>query len=211
MVTVSHTTVSVDAEVFPPEIDFGGHTALATPRVTASTRRVGPAIAFLGQRHSPEWQATVGGFIGQVSVDNQHYKEQHAMGVIYRTTAYEGDDIWVRGRPVTEDGTALFRADIQTIDYRAYDLSSATPSAEIHSEALPVDQLMSTALQVTQAWRRDTVGFTFQHQASGAQFMEGGRIYRLEYVFGLVAGGSVKHALEVATSGLQTPRSSLGA
>jgi len=185
--------------------------ALALPEAAeARVLRTGPAAPSLGRRTLPDWQASAAHFLGQITVANQHYYEHGPMSITHRIFALEGDDITVRGRPVTEDGTALLQANISTILLNIFDTTSSTSATAIHTETLPVDQMFFSSLQITKGWRKDAIGYSFEHQVDGAALVEGGRVYRLEYVFGLSAGGSIKHAVEVAISGLLTPSSELG-
>jgi len=210
--TIQITSLHITCGVLGPDAGLvgPGKSALASKQIAADVFRTGPCPVKQGALLSPDWQLTVAGFVGQLTIANQHYHEHGPMSIVHRYSAYEGDEMVVRGRPVTEGGAAILRSGVSTVLFNVFDLSSATAATAIHTETLPVDQMFSAALRAGSGWRKDAIGFSFEHTLDGLPFIEGGRVYRVEYVFGLSAGGSIKHAVEVSISGLLTPASELG-
>ena len=180
------------------------------PCTPMRVERVGPLIAKFNPRVRPAWGVALAGFIGQLTSANKHFKHRGPMGTINRHTIFEGDDVVVQGRPVTADKVAIYRSGIESILLNVFDLSSSTSTTAIHSESLPASQLCYTSLQLSAGWETDSVGYSFEHVLDGRDFLVGGHVYRLEYIFGRTTGSPIKHVLEIAVQGLLTPSSEIG-
>lgn len=166
-----------------------------------------PMQISLGAQYDAAWQATAPSFIGQLSAGGEHYHPRANMPKhIERIYVPEGTPVTRRGRPVEEDGTVLFLTDVDFVSWRLYELTGSSSEA-LSSEALLAEDVMYSSLQVTSAWRRDAVGYSFEHTTPGEHLREGGRVYRVEYIFRLASGETRFDRFEIGTLPAMTPSS----
>ena len=157
------------------------------------------------ERFSPAWQTTAPMFVGQLSADGHYYYPKGLMpGTMQRIKVREGTSVTRRGRFVAEDGTLILLANARALTYRLFRVTGST-AEELESESLSPSLVMYNELHKTAGWRKDATGFTFEHTVDGARLVDGGHIYRVEYVLETDSGELLSDAFEVEMSGLYTP------
>lgn len=144
----------------------------------------------------------------QVAVDGRPVIPRGPMHNHQTIAAYEGVRLTTMARLANAQRIALYRTHVSSVLLNVFDLTSAAKSTAVHSEQLDVDQVMMTGAILDAGWNADAIGYGFRHEADGFAFLfEGGRAYRLEYVFQTYDYGPIPLTVEVQTQGLMTPRS----
>ena len=104
---------------------------------------------------------------------------------------YEGSNVTTVARITLPNGTALDRADV-----------AADPEDTALAIATAITTADAAALTNDGFWAVDSTGYNFRHAASGTNFGEGGRRYRLEYHITTSSYGTVYIVSEVETKPL---------
>lgn len=101
------------------------------------------------------------------------------------------------GRVTSRDGTGavqssgrklLKQADLSSVTWKVFDLSSAAPDTAIVSATLTIASVIFDTLQTD--WDVDTTGYTFKYDVASTVFTEGGHEYQAEVKF-TTTGGTV--------------------
>lgn len=178
--------------------------ATPLPQVTLELH-LGALQSKQGKRYDPAWQTSAPRFVGQLSAGGHHfYPRAAAHFLMERILVREGTPVTRRGRFTNEDGSLVYLADVSHVTYRLFEVTGSS-AVELESEVLLAEDVLYASLQVTQGWRRDADGFLFEHLVPGDRLLEGGRVFRVEYVAELLDGTPRTDAFEIATSGLYTP------
>lgn len=117
--------------------------------------------------------------------------------VIFTAPVIEGTDNWNTSRVVTQDRTAILRADISSWEVRVFDEDDMS---EVYSLLAQPNTDTSEfkffdTLQKDGHWGIDDKGYNFRHfirQADvGASTLEGGKSYLFEYAFTTASYGRI--------------------
>jgi hypothetical protein len=104
-------------------------------------------------------------------------------------SAFKNGSLALLARLVGAEGTAVRRADIDTITYTVYllddtDADSRTPVTGHTAVALPVAEILFDAIQLDPIWTVDTTGYNFRHVldvSAHPAFTIAGRRYLVEH------------------------------
>lgn len=152
------------------------------------------------------WSAT---WVGQAASPNQIINLSGSQMASIHIN--ESQDVTIWARVTNSEGGLITSADVQSAQLNVFDTTSLTPSTPVLQEALVVEEVMYSTLQVDKGWRRDKEGYTLKLTVDGATFVEGGRLYRVEIILRTVRNGPVPIVVPVHTHALRTPRGELGA
>lgn len=125
--------------------------------------------------------------------------------LVLRSQYFEDDDIVTMWRPRHADGTLVIDSLVDDWDLNVYVQSDTTvPLTPVYTlTAQAVAGIMFSSAQTPALgdawWDEDPGGYTFRHTLEYADriaaltpfVMQGGKVYRLEYVLNLAAGGRI--------------------
>lgn len=100
-----------------------------------------------------------------------------------------------------DDGTAIKQADVSTITYEVWDITS-TPSRTTSETSLTVSSVIFDTLQTDARWKEGGVGYNFGWTAPATLFPDGSKTYRVEIKFTPPAGQPYHVAYDVITENL---------
>ena len=105
---------------------------------------------------------------------------------VFRNEVWEVGPKYPTARVTDQNGSALVINDVTAITLRVFDLSTNTLTTSIFSTNRTPGSTMFNALQ---PWDVDGDGFNFQDTVTTNQvLLEGGRTYRLRYIFSTTDG-----------------------
>jgi len=107
---------------------------------------------------------------------------------------FEGEPFAFTERVKHQNGDDVLPLEVATITLRAYDFSRGDSREPVGcDDSIAPLSTMFTPLQLDGLWTRDDEGYNFRHDltawSSPEYFSGGGKTYRLEYRFGMKAGG----------------------
>jgi len=101
----------------------------------------------------------------------------------------EGQDLFLRGAPRLANGVLITRNEVSEASLKIYDVTSSTPTEEVHSVTLDVgasppgatyNECMFLTAQ-TDDWWDAAGGYTFFYRHQDANYhLDGGKTYRVE-------------------------------
>ncbi len=121
---------------------------------------------------------------------------------IYEVTAWEDTGVSLMARVEGTDGANIQQADVSSIAYSVYDITTLGSSSEATSGSLTVSDVVYDTLQTDNRWDRDTTGYNFRHDVAAATLAAGGKIYRAEYKFTPASGEAYHVVFEIKTKNL---------
>jgi len=96
------------------------------------------------------------------------------------------------------DAANIAQADITSIRYGIYDLSSSTPLTELSdSAALVVADVVFDTLQTDSRWDTDSTGYNFRHTVASTTLTGGDHKYGVKYSFVPASGQAFMVPFEV--------------
>lgn len=119
---------------------------------------------------------------------------------IHKLTVFEDTGFSLMARIQGTDAKDVQQADVSSIAYSVYDLSSTGSPTDTGS--LTVATVIYDTLQTDSRWDIDTTGYNFKWDVPASHVADGAKNYRFEIAF-TPAIGEVYHAIyEVATTNL---------
>jgi len=119
---------------------------------------------------------------------------------IHTLSAFEDSGFSLMALLKGTDAENVEQADISSIAYSVYDLSSTGSSTD--TGTLTVASVIFDSLQTDSRWSTDAVGYNFRWDVPASIVADGAKSYRIEIAF-TPASGEVFHAVfEVTTTNL---------
>lgn len=114
------------------------------------------------------------------------FREDSTATVLARITARNGSGA-ATGR--NGEGKFLQQANVSSISYALYNLSSSTPTTATETGTLMVSSVvLDTVVTSQELWPLDTIGYNFLTDIPATWIATGGDEYQLEYKFTLTGG-----------------------
>ena len=109
------------------------------------------------------------------------------MTEILKVSVFEDTGAVIMARVYGNAGTPITQASLASIVCKVFDLSDG--NTLIATRTLTIADVVFDALQTSDArWTTDSTGYNFLDAVPATAFPNGGRTYRLEYVFTPVSG-----------------------
>ncbi len=122
---------------------------------------------------------------------------------IYKATAWEDGSIWLAARIRGNDGSYITQSSLTAITCTVYDgeTSVTTPTVTVSTA---VNDTLQTNTNDARWPASDTLGFNFSHVMVATDLPNGGKVYRVEFVFDPVTGEDFPIVWDVSTLNLRT-------
>lgn len=92
-------------------------------------------------------------------------------------------------------GALITQASLATITYKIFDASGIQPGNHLFSGSVVIGSSVYDTLKIDNRWRKDAIGFNFEHTLAGTNFPTGNSILFLEYTFTPTGGSSLSYGL----------------
>ena len=90
---------------------------------------------------------------------------------------------------ISGEGKWVKQADLSTITCKVFDRSSSTPDTAIATPTVTISSAINdTPVTDGVLWTEDSTGYNFLHDLAHTNFPDGGRKYRVEYIFTPTSG-----------------------
>ncbi len=108
------------------------------------------------------------------------------MTTVLKANVFEDSGAALMARVVGNDATLVTQAAIASIDCKVFDaVAGGNPLAE---PAVTVADSVFDTLQTDDRWTADSTGYNFRHDLPASALADGGKTYRVEYLFTPNAG-----------------------
>lgn len=165
-----------------------------------------PSLAAeLSDLDKPAVQLAIAGPVASQITTPSGGQEESNLKTIAKGTAWEDQDITTLARIILPSRGGILQADINgTATLNVYDLTSDSPDvAVITTSSIAGTSILFDAYQLSSHWVADSIGYNFKHtHNTAAGKLEGGRVYRFEYVFDTDNDGLVYVVSEIAVQSL---------
>ena len=114
----------------------------------------------------------------------------------------EDSGVTILSRIVGDDALPIVKADLTSITYKVFDLTSDDPSVIINSGTPNITTDIFDTLQTDARWTTDATGYNFKHTLPAVAFPDGNARYRVEYKFQPVSAQPLFLLADLSTTNL---------